>query len=68
MPDWSGWVSQTTMCCELVRPFNIQAPITDVSVDYQGLLKSMNVSYSPGQKFTFVTFDFAAAKLALNIV
>jgi len=38
IPDWSGWVSQTTSYCQHVQPSNIgymapiQSPITDVSV------------------------------------
>ena len=74
IPDWSGWVSQTTSYCQHVQPSNIgymapiQSPITDVSVVYQCLQTSMKVSSTLGQKFTFVTFDLAAAKLAMNVV
>ena len=67
-------MSQTTTSCEPVRPSNIgymapiQSPITDISVVYQCLLNLMKVSRSLGQKFTFVTFNLAAAKLAMNVV
>jgi len=73
VPDWSGWVSATADISEPVQLSNIgyltpiQLPITQVSTVHQCLLTSMQISEKLGQKFTFVTFDLAAAKLAFNV-
>jgi len=73
VPDWSGWVSATADISEPVQLSNIgyltpiQLPITQVSTVHQCLLTSMQIFEKLGQKFTFVTFDLAAAKLAFNV-
>lgn len=74
VPDWSGWVSQTADASipvnkSIIGYLNpIQQPITQMGTVYQCLKTSIDVSAKLGQRFTFVTFDLAAAKLALNAV
>ena len=73
VPDWNGWISMTTSADDTkqstvgyMKP--IMHPITDSATVQQCLQTSMQVTEKLGQSFTFVTFDYAAARIAYNII
>jgi len=73
VPEWTGWVSATAKERH-VQPSNIRYlkpimhPITQLSTIQECLKLAMDITQQIGQDHTFVTFDLAAAKLALNLV
>ena len=73
VPDWTGWLSVTAFekpaqmsNIGYMKP--IMHPITQHSTVQQCLHMATDVSRRVQQNHTFVTFDLAAAKLALSIV
>jgi len=74
VPDWSGWLSKTSELNPSHQQSNIGylrpilQPITQAATVQQCLLTSQAVSEKLGQKYTFITFDLAAAKLAYNVI
>ena len=73
VPDWNGWISMTTASDDTrqstvgyMRP--ILHPLTDYATVQECLTKSMQVSKRLDQPFTFITFDYAAARMAYDIV
>jgi hypothetical protein len=74
IPQWSGWISKI---CDDGTPTTqsnigymapILHPITDYATVQKCLMTSMEVSKSLNQKYTFVTMDLAAAKIAYDII
>lgn len=74
VPSWSGWISKTTLVSEEIIPSTvgymvpILDPITKYSTVQECIVTSMEVSKRLQQQYTFITFDFAAAKIAYDIV
>jgi hypothetical protein len=74
VPAWNGWISQTTAFTDEVTPSNIGYmqpilhPITDYQTVQECIARSVEVSKKLNQKYTFITFDYAAAKIAFDIV
>ena len=72
VPEWNGWVSVTADQTNL-QPSNIRYlkpvmhPITQYSTIQQCLQTAMEITCQVKQEHTFVTFDLAAAKLALSL-
>jgi len=74
VPDWNGWISKTTgdtgeieqSRIEYTKP--ILHPITDYATVQECHMTSMEVTQKFNQQFTFVTFDYAAARIAFDIV
>jgi len=74
VPDWNGWISKTTgNTCEIeqsrigyMKP--ILHPITEYATVQECLMTSMEVTQKLNQSVTFVTFDYAAARIAFDIV
>jgi len=73
-PDWSGWLCKTSGCSVSSHRSNIGyltpllQPITQASTVHQCLVTSQKVSEQLNQKYTFVTFNLAAAKLAYSVL
>ena len=74
VPDWSGWLSKTAVEECRSKQSNIgyllpiMQPITKVATIQQCLLTSMEISRKLKQRYTFVTFDLAAAKIAYDVI
>ena len=74
VPDWSGWLSKTSEVNLSHQQSNIGymtpilQPITQAATVQQCLVTSQAVSKKLDQKYTFVTFDLAAAKLAYSVI
>ena len=74
VPDWSGWLTQTAASGSDCKQSNIGylspilQPITQTATIQQCLITSMDISRKLKQKYTFVTFDLAAAKIAHNVI
>jgi hypothetical protein len=74
VPAWSGWISKTTVTGDDVTLSNIGYmqpilhPITAYQTVQECIIRSMEVSKKLQQEFTFITFDYAAAKIAFDIV
>jgi len=73
VPDWNGWISMTTASDDTrqstvgyMRP--ILHPLTEYATVQECLTKSMQVSKRLNQPCTFITFDYAAARMAYDIV
>ena len=73
VPEWSGWISATS---GMPKPENqsvvgflppIMFPITEYSTVHQCIVMAMTASEKLHQKYTFITMDLAAAKIALDI-
>jgi hypothetical protein len=74
VPTWSGWISRTTATGDSVQLSNIGYmqpilhPITNYQTVQECIIRSVEVTRKLNQQFTFVTFDYAAAKIAFDIV
>jgi hypothetical protein len=72
VPSWTGWVSVVADEEEIPSPSTVGYmspvlhPITESDTVLHCLVSSMERCV--GQKYTFVTFDLAAAKIMFNIV
>ena len=73
VPEWSGWISATTNLpktdSQSVVGFlpPIMFPITEYSTVHQCIVMAVKASEKLHQKYTFITMDLAAAKIALDI-
>jgi hypothetical protein len=71
VPSWTGWVSVVADEEEIPSPSTVGYmspvlhPITESDTVLHCLVSSMEVSRCVGQKYTFVTFDLAAAKIVV---
>jgi hypothetical protein len=74
VPEWSGWISRisddgtTTVQSNIGYMAPILHPITEYATVQQCLMTSLEVSKCLNQKYTFVTMDLAAAKIAYDII
>ena len=72
VPGWNGWLSQrsqrddTPSIVDYMKPLN--QPITDYATVQQILKISQKASKDVEQKFTYITFDLAVAKMAYCLV
>jgi len=73
VPEWSGWVSQMSTvqtaalsCIGYMTP--IFQPITDYATVRECLVRSLKASAELQQRFTFVTMDLAAARIAYDVI
>jgi len=74
VPDWNGWISKTTGDTGEIKQSRIgyMKPILHRITDYapvqECLMISMEATQKVQQQVTFVTFDYAAARIAFDIV
>ena len=74
VPDWSGWISKTSLQQHPLKKSEIGYlepilhPITEYSTVKECIEIAMKATAKLGQRYTFVTMDLAAAKIAYDIV
>lgn len=74
VPDWCGWISKTSEAQETAVQSQIGYmqpilhPITEYATVQQCLLTSMDVAKALQQRYTLVTMDLAAARIAYDII
>jgi len=73
MPDWNGWISTTTSNDDTqmstvgyMKP--ILHPVSEYTAVQQCLSTSIDVREKLNQLFTFVTYDYAAARIAYDVI
>ena len=72
--DWNGWISKTTGDTGEIKQSRIGYmkpilhPITDYATVQECLVISMEATQKVQQQVTFVTFDYAAARIAFDIM
>ena len=73
VPEWSGWISLTTETSSTVQQSvvgyvaPILQPITEYSTVHHCMQLSMEASARHAQKYSFITMDLAAAKIAFDV-
>ena len=74
VPEWTGWISATS---KLPTPVQqsvvgylppVLFPITEYSTVHQCILVAVEAANKLKQKYSFITMDLAAAKIALDII
>jgi len=76
VPEWSGWVSKTTITQSSENTSNstvgylppILKPITESATVQECLVIAQQVSEEVKQEYTLVTMDLAAAKIAYDVI
>ena len=74
VPDWCGWISKmseaqaTAVQSQIGYMQPILHPITEYATVQQCLLTSMEVSEALQQRYTLVTMDLVASRIAYDII